>query len=68
MKTIVTWMAVLIMAFTFGCTRQEEEGPAEKAGKEVDEAIKDTKEYAGEKMKEAGEAVKDAGEEMEKKE
>ena len=33
MKTFVTWLAVLIMAFTFGCTKPKEEGTAEKAGK-----------------------------------
>ena len=68
MKTFVTWLAVLIMAFTFGCTKPKEEGTAEKAGKQVDQAVKDAKEYTGEKLKEAGEAVEKMGEGEEKKE
>ena len=57
-------MTVLLAAL-FGC--QKPEGPAEKAGKKVDqtvekagEKIDEAKEKAGEKIEKAGQAVKDA--------
>ena len=49
-------MAALLMALS-GCQKQE--GPAEKAGKEIDKAV----EQAGEKINKAGEKV---GEEVKK--
>lgn len=45
--------ALLVFAFG-GC--QKEEGPAEKAGKEIDKAVRD----AGEAMEKAAESVKEA--------
>jgi hypothetical protein len=50
-----------------GCQRGESEGPAEKAGKQMDEGM----EHAGEQMKETagdvGEAMEDTGEKMQEK-
>lgn len=43
-----------LLAVLAGCTKQE--GPAEKAGKEVDKAT----EKLGQKIEKAGESIKDA--------
>jgi len=68
MRTFITCLAVLILSFTFGCTKPEKEGTAEKAGKQMDQAVEDAKEYTGEKMKEAGEAIEHMDEDKEVKE
>lgn len=46
-------MGALLVALS-GC--QKEEGPVERAGKEVDEAVEKT----GEKIEKAGDAIQDA--------
>jgi hypothetical protein len=51
----LTLVAALAMSFV-ACS---EEGPAERAGEAVDEAVED----AGEAVEDAGEAVEDAAEE-----
>ncbi len=43
-------LAVFLAAFAQGC---EQEGPAEKAGEKVDEAVEET----GDKIEETGEAI-----------
>ena len=48
---VVTAMLIGLIA---GC--QKEEGPAEKAGKEVDQAVKNV----GEKIEKVGESIQDA--------
>jgi hypothetical protein len=48
-----------------GCSKQEE-GPAETAGKKVDETVEKVESYTSEKMDEMGEAVEKAGEDMQK--
>jgi nucleoid-associated protein YgaU len=56
-KSILTAVFVCFLAFaTASC---EQEGPAEKTGKSVDEAVEKT----GEKMEEAGEAAEERLEE-----
>lgn len=79
MKPTGLWLTVaLVCGVLAGC---EQEGPAEKAGERIDEAVEQTRdaiddagqqgtmERMGEKldqgMEEAGEAVEDAGDEME---
>jgi hypothetical protein len=48
---------VALLTFTaFGLAGCEKEGPAERAGKQVDEAVDD----AGDAVKDAGDKVKDA--------
>ena len=66
MKKIVLLLAVLAMTALIGCSKQEE-GPAEKAGKEIDESMEKAEAYAEEKKKELGEALEKAGEDMQKK-
>ena len=43
-----------------------EAGPAEQAGKQVDESLEKARDYTSEKMEEMGEAIEHAGEEMQK--
>jgi len=45
-----------------GC---EEQGPAEEAGEEIDEAVEDAGEQIDDAAEEAGDAVEDAAEEVE---
>lgn len=54
-------LAALLLAVApiTGCDRQE--GPAEEAGEEIDQAV----EEAGEQVEEAGEAVQESAEEAE---
>lgn len=68
MRTLIALLAALAMTALIGCSKQEEEGPAEQAGKKIDEAVEQTESYTSEKLKEAGEAIEQAGEDMEKKE
>ena len=51
-------VAVVLLAGLPGC---EKEGPAERAGKAIDEAVED----AGEALEDAGEAIEDKQEEIE---
>lgn len=66
MKTVITFLSVIALAAALGCSKQEEEGPAERFGKQVDEAVHEAEEYTGEKMEEMGEAIEHAGEDMQK--
>jgi ElaB/YqjD/DUF883 family membrane-anchored ribosome-binding protein len=59
-KILSVLLIVLLIAAFVSC---EQEGPAEKAGKKIDE----TMEKAGDKMEEAGEAVQEKTEEMKEK-
>jgi hypothetical protein len=65
MKTFISMISAIALATAIGCSKQEE-GAAEKAGKQVDEAIEKVESYTSEKMHEAGEAVEEAGQEMQK--
>jgi len=47
---------VLVMAFSFGLVSCEKEGPAEKAGKKVDQAV----EKMGDQLEKAGDKVEKA--------
>jgi hypothetical protein len=53
----------LLAALAFSVVACREEGPAERAGQAIDEAIED----AGEAVEDAGEAVEDAAEDARKK-
>lgn len=66
MKNITLILAALTVAALIGCSKQEE-GPAEKAGKQIDESMEKAEAYAEEKKKELGEALEKAGEDMQKK-
>lgn len=66
MKKIILILAALTMTALIGCSKQEE-GPAEKAGKEIDESMQKAETYAEEKKKELGEALEKTGEDMQKK-
>ena len=61
LKKLLGCSLVLLALFNIsGC----DEGPMEKAGKAVDEAVEDT----GEALEDAGEALEDAVEDQKKKE
>lgn len=57
LKTVVTLMFTgALLAGLSGC--EKEEGPVERAGKDIDKAMEKT----GEKIEEAGENIQDAAE------
>jgi uncharacterized lipoprotein len=70
-------LAALAVAVTAGCSEPQPPGPAEKAGKQIDQAVEQAgqktetavekaKDYTGEKLKEAGKAMERAGEDVKK--
>ncbi len=67
MKTFISLLVVVALTTMVGCSKQEEEGAAEKAGKQLDQAIEKAEAQTSEKMKEMGQAIEQAGEDMEKK-
>jgi uncharacterized protein YjbJ (UPF0337 family) len=57
-KFIVVAMLLAFVSVGFGC---QNEGPAEKAGKKIDQSI----EKAGDALEDAGDKVEDAGDKVE---
>ena len=66
MKLVITMLSAIALATAIGCSKQEDEGAAERAGKQVDEAVEKVESYTEEKVHEMGEAVEKAGEDMQK--
>jgi hypothetical protein len=66
MKALIAMFSAIALAAVIGCSKQEEEGPAERAGKQVDESIEKARDYTSEKVDEMGEAIEQTGEEMQK--
>lgn len=77
MKMYATVLAVLAMTVIAGCSERQEPGPAEKAGKQIDQAMEKAgqqtqqamqkaDDYASQKIKEAGQAIERVGEEPKK--
>ena len=64
MKTFTAMVSAIALAAAIGCSKQEDEGAAERAGKQVDETIEKVEEYTSEKVDEMGKAIEHAGEEM----
>lgn len=75
MKTFAALLSALAITLTFGCSEQNESGPAEQAGKEIDQAVEkagqkteaameEAHDYTSEKVEEAGKAIEKAGEKM----
>lgn len=56
---------VCCLAFLSAFTACEDQGPAEEAGEEIDEAAEMTKEKMEEAGEEVGEAVEEGGEKLE---
>ncbi len=67
MKTFISLLAAVALTTVVGCSKQEEEGAAEKAGKQLDQTSEKAEAHTSEKMKETGQAIEQAGEDMEKK-
>jgi hypothetical protein len=66
MKSITLILSALAAAALIGCSKPEE-GPAEKAGKQIDESMQKAEAYAEEKKEELGEALEKTGKDMQKK-
>jgi hypothetical protein len=77
MRWYAALLAALAVAVTAGCSEPQEPGAAEKAGKQIDQAVEQAgqkteaavekaKEYTSEKLKEAGKAMERAGEDVKK--
>jgi uncharacterized lipoprotein len=77
MKMYATVLAVLAMTVIAGCSERQEPGQAEKAGKQIDQAmekagqqtqatLEKAEDYTSKKLKEAGQAIERAGEELKK--
>jgi hypothetical protein len=77
MRTCAAVLAALAMTLTAGCSEQQQPGPAEKAGKEIDQsvekaghetqaALEKAQDYTSEKVKEAGKALEETGEKLQK--
>lgn len=60
MKRITTLLIAMALGLALSACSKTEEGTAEKAGKQIDKAMEDTKAYTQEKMEQAGEAMKEA--------
>ncbi|UYG08099.1 hypothetical protein [Halomonas sp. M4R1S46] len=58
-------LSLLIGMMSLGLAACEDEGPAEQAGENVDEAMDETGENVDEAMDEAGESVEEMGENVE---
>jgi hypothetical protein len=57
-------VGVYALAFSSCGKSDDDKGPMERAGKEVDQAMEKAREETGRLMERAGEAMKDAGEKM----
>ena len=66
MKVFIATLSAIALAAIVGCSKQEEEGAAERAGKQIDESLEKASDYTSEKVEEMGEAIEHAGEEMQK--
>lgn len=70
MDTIIEMTLVMLMgAMALGCggSKSPPEGPAERAGKAVDNAANDAKEGAKDAAEKTGDAVEEAGDKVEEK-
>jgi hypothetical protein len=61
MKSLYSLIAVACLALALGGCGQEEEGPAERAGEQIDEAVEETQETMERTTEEVGEAMEEAG-------
>ena len=65
-RSLKKYFLILFMVlFTAGMVGCEQEGPMEKAGKEIDKAAKDVGKATEDAMKDAGKAVEDAKQKVE---
>lgn len=60
---LVLFFSVLLLG-TFGC---EKEGPAERAGAKLDDAVEDSKDSVEDAVEEAGDRIEEAGDAIENK-
>jgi len=64
-KNIFLGISVAAVLVSVGaCDKAKEQGPAEKAGAAIDQAVDQAKEKTGEAMEKAGDAMKEAGDKV----
>jgi PBP1b-binding outer membrane lipoprotein LpoB len=61
MKKLMSVIAIASVALVLAGCEKEEEGPAEKAGKQIDQTTERMKQEAGKAMENAGEELQQAG-------
>lgn len=64
-RAICAAIGVISLVAVPGCHQKPAEGPAEAAGRNIDESAEDVEEGAEEATEEAGEALEEAGDEIE---
>ena len=57
---------LLLLVGACGKTEENSQGPAEKAGAAIDQAVDRAKEQTGQAMEKAGDAIKEAGSKLRK--
>lgn len=62
-KAVFGFMALAFLLTVVGC-KKEPEGPAEKAGKQLDKAVEQAGQEVGKALEQTGEAMKEAGEKV----
>ena len=63
-KIFLGMLAAAFLMSSVACDKAKDQGPAEKAGAAIDQAVDQAKEKAGEAMEKAGDVMKDAGEKV----
>jgi PBP1b-binding outer membrane lipoprotein LpoB len=62
MKKVMSVIAIASLALVLAGCGKKEEGPAEKAGKQIDQTTEKMQQEAGQAMEKAGEKLQQAGE------
>jgi hypothetical protein len=63
-KILLGMLAAAFLMSAGACGKAKEEGPAEKAGAAIDQAVDQAKEKAGEAMEKTGDVMKEAGDKV----
>ncbi|MET0052031.1 MAG: hypothetical protein ABW095_13255 [Candidatus Thiodiazotropha sp.] len=66
-RRILGLATILIMTLPLVACNKSEEGPAEKAGKKIDQSISETKQTLSESAEKVGEKIEEAGEAIQEK-
>ena len=67
MRRLSKALVAMAIGFTLGTIACHEEGPAERAGKQIDKATEDTSDAMKDAGKKLGDKMEDAGEKMQGK-
>ncbi len=66
-KRILCLATIMILSLPLAACNKSEEGPAEKAGKKIDQGLSETKQALSESAKKVGEKIEAAGEAIQEK-